>query len=30
MHSMRELAMEMMTVPFANGENAGPSFDTNR
>jgi hypothetical protein len=27
MHSMRELAMEMMTVPFANGENAGPSFE---
>jgi hypothetical protein len=27
MHSLRELAMEMMTVPFENGENAGPSFE---
>jgi len=26
MHSMRELAMEMMTVPVADGVNAGPSF----
>jgi hypothetical protein len=27
MHSMRELAMEMMTVPFEKGDNAGPSFE---
>ena len=27
MHSMRELAMEMMNVPFENCENAGPSFE---
>ncbi len=27
MHSLRELAMEMMTVPFADGVNAGPSFE---
>ena len=27
MHSMRELAMEMMTVPLAEGVNAGPSFE---
>jgi hypothetical protein len=27
MHSMRELAMEMMTSPLGNGLNAGPSFE---
>jgi hypothetical protein len=27
MHSMRELAMEMMTIPFKDGVNAGPSFE---
>jgi hypothetical protein len=27
MHSMRELAMEMMTVPFEDGVHAGPSFE---
>jgi hypothetical protein len=27
MHSMRELAMEMMTVQFSPGVNAGPSFE---
>ena len=27
MHSMRELAMEMMTVPFDDEGNAGPSFE---
>jgi hypothetical protein len=27
MHSLRELAMEMMTVPFSGGINAGPSFE---
>lgn len=27
MHSMRELAMEMMTVPLGDGSNAGPSFE---
>jgi hypothetical protein len=27
MHSLRELAMEMMTVPLADGKNAGPSFE---
>jgi hypothetical protein len=27
MHSMRELAMEMMTLPLADGVNAGPSFE---
>jgi hypothetical protein len=27
MHSLRELAMEMMTVPLSDGVNAGPSFE---
>jgi hypothetical protein len=27
MNSMRELAMEMMTVPVEDGRNAGPSFE---
>lgn len=27
MHSMRELAMEMMTIPVDSGTNAGPSFE---
>ncbi len=27
MHSLRELALEMMTTPFKDGENAGPSFE---
>ncbi len=27
MHSLRELAMEMMAIPFSDEGNAGPSFE---